>query len=56
MWSVILIILICIIVYSVFTSSIDNKMDNMGLNDKEKNNVWWTIGMMSDIYNKKNKK
>ena len=52
MLGIILIIVICVICYVVFTGSIDNKMNKMGLNDKEKDNVWWTIGMLSDIRNK----
>jgi len=27
-------------------------MDNMGLNDEQKESAWWTIGMMADIQNK----
>ena len=27
-------------------------MNNIGLNNEQKDNVWWTIGMMAAIHNK----
>lgn len=55
MW-IVLIIVICITIFCVLGKLGDNTMDNMGITDsKDEDNIWWTIGMLSDIYNKKNK-
>lgn len=49
---IIAIIIVVIIAYAFFSKSVDNTMNNIGLNNEQKDNVWWTIGMMADIHNK----
>jgi len=55
MW-IVLIIIAIIIVYCVFVKAGNNIIDNSGITDeKDKENVWWTLGMFSDIRNKNRK-
>ncbi len=50
------IIVVIVIMYWLFSSSVDSHMDYMGLNEEEKESAWWTLGMFIDMQNKKNKK
>lgn len=50
------IIVVIVISYLLFTSFVDSQMDEMGLDEEEKEDAWWTIGMLADMHNKRNKK
>ena len=50
------IIVVIVIIYWLFSSSVDSHMEDMGLSEEEKESAWWTIGMIADMHNKRNKK
>lgn len=55
MWVIIVIIVILVIAtYSAFSKAVDKTLDNTVNNFEE--GKWWTIGMLADMHNKRNKK